>query len=116
MAIGKVIPTARLDVEGDVSATAFNTTSDREAKEHFRPIDPQEVLSRVLALPIARWTFKTQPGEQHMGPVAQDFWAAFGLGKDETVAKLEIRWPSGVVQTLENVATNQALEIKEPEK
>lgn len=83
VAIGKVIPTARLDVEGDVSATAFNTTSDREAKEHFRPIDPQEVLSRVLALPIARWTFKTQPGEQHMGPVAQDFWAAFGLGKDE---------------------------------
>ncbi|MFO1500405.1 MAG: tail fiber domain-containing protein [Verrucomicrobiota bacterium] len=83
VAIGKVTPAARLDVNGDVSATAFNTTSDREAKEHFRPIDRQEVLSRVLALPIARWTFKTQPGEEHLGPVAQDFWAAFALGKDE---------------------------------
>ena len=47
---------------------------------------------------------------------ASDMRVHFGLGKDETVAKLEIRWPSGVVQALENVATNQLLEIKEPEK
>lgn len=47
---------------------------------------------------------------------ASDMRVHFGLGKDETVAKLEIRWPSGVVQTLENVATNQLLEIKEPER
>jgi len=47
---------------------------------------------------------------------ASDMRVHFGLGKDETVTKLEIRWPSGVVQTLENVATNQVLQIKEPEK
>jgi hypothetical protein len=47
---------------------------------------------------------------------ASDMRVHFGLGKDETVTKLEIRWPSGVVQTLENVATNQVLQVKEPEK
>ena len=38
----------------------------------------------------------------------------FGLGPSENVEKLEIRWPSGTVQTLENVAADQILKIKEP--
>jgi len=40
----------------------------------------------------------------------------FGLGKDETVSKLEVRWPSGVVQVLENVAPDQVLVVREAEK
>jgi hypothetical protein len=47
---------------------------------------------------------------------ASDVRVHFGLGKDETVTKLEVRWPSGVVQVLENVASNQVLVVKEPEK
>jgi len=47
---------------------------------------------------------------------ASDVRVHFGLGRDETVTKLEIRWPSGIVQVLENVAANQVLEVKEPEK
>ena len=47
---------------------------------------------------------------------ASDIRVHFGLGKDETVTKLEVRWPSGTVQVLENVASNQVLEVKEPEK
>jgi len=38
----------------------------------------------------------------------------FGLGKNETVEKIEITWPSGKVQTLENIKTNQILEVIEP--
>jgi hypothetical protein len=45
---------------------------------------------------------------------ASDVRVHFGLGKDETVTKLEIRWPSGIVQVLENVPTNQVLEVREP--
>ncbi len=45
---------------------------------------------------------------------ASDVRVHFGLGRDETVTKLEIRWPSGIVQVLENVPTNQALEVREP--
>jgi hypothetical protein len=38
----------------------------------------------------------------------------FGLGKNETVEKVEIKWPSGKVQTLENIKANQILVVKEP--
>lgn len=38
----------------------------------------------------------------------------FGLGTNKTVDRLEIRWPSGIVQVLENLATNQELVVREP--
>jgi enediyne biosynthesis protein E4 len=38
----------------------------------------------------------------------------FGLGKNETVEKIEITWPSGKVQVLENIKANQILKVKEP--
>ena len=47
---------------------------------------------------------------------ASDIRVHFGLGKDETVTKLELRWPSGTLQLLEGVAPNQVLVVKEPEK
>ena len=38
----------------------------------------------------------------------------FGLGKDQTVTKVEIRWPSGAAQVLENVAVDKVLTVREP--
>ena len=38
----------------------------------------------------------------------------FGLGKNQIVDLIEIRWPSGKTQTLENINVNQILEVKEP--
>jgi len=38
----------------------------------------------------------------------------FGLAKNEIVEKIEIKWPSGKVQLIENVKANQILDIKEP--
>jgi enediyne biosynthesis protein E4 len=40
----------------------------------------------------------------------------FGLGASSTVDKIEIRWPSGIRQSLTNIAANQILRIDEPEK
>ncbi len=39
----------------------------------------------------------------------------FGLSKNETVEKIEIKWPSGKIQILENIKVNQILTVKEPE-
>ena len=39
-----------------------------------------------------------------------------GLDRDETAALVEIRWPSGAVQTLEGVKAGQVVTVKEPEK
>jgi hypothetical protein len=38
----------------------------------------------------------------------------FGLGADRTAREIEIRWPSGTVQVLKDVAADQLLEVKEP--
>ena len=38
----------------------------------------------MVALPISTWRWKAEvPQSLHMGPMAQDFRAAFGLGDDE---------------------------------
>ncbi|MDA2930386.1 CRTAC1 family protein [Acidobacteria bacterium AH-259-O06] len=47
---------------------------------------------------------------------ASDRRVHFGLGKDTIVEKLEIAWPTGTVQTLENVKADQILTIREPEE
>ncbi len=40
----------------------------------------------------------------------------FGLGQDSTVARIEIRWPSGIVQSLRDVKADQILPVDEPLK
>lgn len=43
-----------------------------------------------------------------------DYRAHFGLGQNEIVETIEIRWPTGATQVLEQVKANQALTITEP--
>ena len=38
----------------------------------------------------------------------------FGLGGDSAVRSIEIRWPSGKTQTLENVNVDRVLRVEEP--
>ena len=38
----------------------------------------------------------------------------FGLGGDSAVKSLEIRWPSGKTQTLEDVKVDRVLRVEEP--
>ena len=63
---------------------SWSSVSDRAAKENLAPVDAREVLERVCALPISTWNFRTQDASiRHMGPMAQDFRAAFGLGASD---------------------------------
>jgi hypothetical protein len=39
----------------------------------------------------------------------------FGLGRDDTVLELEVRWPSGFVEGFDNVAADRYLTIVEGE-
>jgi len=81
--IGTPTPVSALQVVGTVTATAFNPPSDRNLKENFALVSPREVLEKVAAMPISRWNFKGDSATPHVGPMAQDFHAAFGLGTDE---------------------------------
>ena len=74
---------------GDLTCTgAVNANmgiSDRNLKANFSPVDRQEILARVSGIPIETWNYKSQdPSIRHMGPMAQDFHAAFGLGVSDT--------------------------------
>jgi FtsZ-binding cell division protein ZapB len=74
-----------LTITGDLTANGNVFMSDRNMKEEFQIVDPTTVLDRVSALPITTWNFiNDEEKTRHMGPMAQDFHAAFGLGKDET--------------------------------
>ena len=54
--------------------------SDRNLKTDIAAIDADDVLRRVAALPISSWRYrKDGPEVRHLGPMAQDFRAAFGL-------------------------------------
>lgn len=56
--------------------------SSRLFKEGFAAINPTEVLSKVVSLPITRWTYRNSAEGEHIGPMAEDFQAAFGTGSD----------------------------------
>ena len=76
---GSGAPTAGVAVAAGDSA--WSVISDRHAKENWVDVDGREVLERVAALPIGEWSYKAQGSDvRHMGPAAQDFHAAFGLG------------------------------------
>ena len=59
--------------------------SDRNLKEHFVSVDLDAVLGRLDEMPVFYYQMKgaSQP-TVYLGPTAQDFKAAFGLGKNDT--------------------------------
>jgi hypothetical protein len=59
-----------------------NGVSDRNMKKDIFPVRREDILAKLAALPIATWSYKTED-IRHMGPMAQDFAAAFGLGVDD---------------------------------
>jgi hypothetical protein len=58
-------------------------TSDRNAKTGFEAVCPQVILDRVVGLPISQWRYTNDLATPHIGPMAQDFYAAFQVGPDD---------------------------------
>jgi len=76
---------ASIENDGTIKSKGVVLTSDRDAKEHFEPLDAKAVLAKVIALPVTEWNYRDDAADKkHIGPVAQDFHAAFGLdGTDD---------------------------------
>lgn len=72
---------------------AWSTLSDIRLKENFLPVDGEEFLTRIAGLPQYSWNYKGQDPKilRHYGPMAQDFYKAFGrdelgtIGDDTTI-------------------------------
>ena len=63
---------------------AWVAFSDKNGKHGFQEVDQVKVLQKVIELPVTTWRYNTQSDSiRHIGPMAQDFRAAFGLGESE---------------------------------
>jgi len=73
----------------------FTNASDEHLKENFQPVDGVELLEKIEELPISQWNYKNEPDDvTHIGPTAQDFKAAFGVGtNDKTISTID---PAGI--------------------
>ena len=61
----------------------WSSLSDRNAKSGIVPVSDDDILARVSTLPISEWSYTTERGVRHVGPMAQDFFAAFNVGEDD---------------------------------
>ncbi len=58
--------------------------SDRNIKADVAPVQARDILARLTGLPIHSWRYTNElDGIRHVGPMAQDFQAAFHLGDDD---------------------------------
>ncbi|GAB4017073.1 tail fiber domain-containing protein [Spirosoma koreense] len=94
---------------------AWTTISDSTRKEHFRKANGALFLRKIAGMRLGSWNYKGQDARlyRHYGPMAQDFFAAFGhdqlgtIGEDKSINQADF---DGV-----NLIAIQAL-IKEVEK
>jgi hypothetical protein len=79
------------------SGGTWTNTSSRERKENFVALDPQEVLDKIDSLSVERWNYKAEdPSITHIGPVAEEFHAAFNTGGTEGDKSISTIDPAGV--------------------
>ncbi|MEI6346149.1 MAG: immunoglobulin-like domain-containing protein [bacterium] len=73
----------------------WTNASSRAGKENFTALDSLDVLQKINALDVTRWNYKSESaGTTHIGPVAEDFYAAFGTGSGPgSISTID---PSGV--------------------
>ena len=61
----------------------WTNASDVNRKHRFEQVSNDEILDKLRKLPLTSWSYKTEANNiRHIGPMAQDFYAAFGLGSD----------------------------------
>jgi hypothetical protein len=92
---------------------SWSCSSDRNLKENLDLVEGDDVLQRLAEVPIYTWNGKGQdPALRHMGPMAQDFYAAFNLGGDDThIATIDLDGVAlAAIQGL--YAQNQVLETE----
>ncbi|HYR12547.1 MAG TPA: tail fiber domain-containing protein [Longimicrobium sp.] len=95
---------ATVGVSLTAGGSSWNVISDRNRKRDFAAVDGEDVLARIRNLPVTTWAYIDEAvSVRHMGPMAQDWHAAFGFSADDTTINMSDL--DGV-----NLAAVQALE------
>jgi hypothetical protein len=83
--IGISAPQAKLHVDGDAYiAGTLTQLSSRTSKTGFVAVAGDRLLAGLAELPIWTWNYlRSDAADRHIGPVAEDFYRAFGFGTSE---------------------------------
>ena len=66
--------------------SGWSNYCDRNKKENFIPVDGEWILSKIRNIPISKWNYKkTDVNDKYIGPMAQDFHAAFQLNGTDSL-------------------------------
>jgi hypothetical protein len=93
----------------------FSCASSRTLKDHFVAVDGEDLLSRMRTVPVNTWSYTAEGAQvKHLGPFAEDFRAAFGLGVDNiSIGLLDIDGVNfAAARALEARTTAQAEQIR----
>jgi hypothetical protein len=104
-------------IQGQV---AFTASSDKTQKENFQPVDGEEVLRKIRGFELSSWNFiGHDPKEfRHYGPMAQDFFAAFGqdgvgrIGSETTINSGDM---AGILMIAVQALEKRTAELKQKE-
>jgi hypothetical protein len=118
-----------LDDDGRVDAVVTALSGPTELWRNVTPGENHWLLVSVLGTASNRdgigtkIAITTASGTQHNHVTtavgygcASEPRVHFGLGKDAVIERIEVAWPSGAVQTFEDVAADQVFSIREPER
>jgi hypothetical protein len=61
----------------------WSSLSTHTVKTNVEPITPSDVLAKVEKMNVSRWEYNSEEDAKHMGPMAEEFYEAFGLGPDD---------------------------------
>jgi len=110
---------ATVGVSLPAGGNSWATISDRNKKENFAAVDGEAFLRKIAKFNLTSWNYKGQDPatHRHYGPMAQDFYAAFGkdqygtIGNDTTISQADMEGVSFVaIQAL--VKENEAMKAK----
>jgi endosialidase-like protein/collagen triple helix repeat protein len=102
-------------IEGQV---AYTFSSDATKKETFRPVEVEEVLKKFRDLNLTSWNYIGHDPEKfrHYGPMAQEFFAAFGhdeIGTVGTPTTINIGDMAGIMMIAIQALEKRTAELKE---
>jgi endosialidase-like protein len=104
-------------IQGQV---AFTAVSDKTQKENFQPVDGEEVLGKISGFELSSWNFIGHDPKafRHYGPMAQDFFAAFGhdglgqIGSETTINSGDL---AGILMIAVQALEKRTAELKQKE-
>jgi hypothetical protein len=98
----------------------FTAISDKTQKENFQPVDGEEVLGKIRGFELSSWNFIGHDPKKfrHYGPMAQDFFAAFGhdgvgkIGSETTINSGDL---AGILMIAVQALEKRTAELRQKE-